>query len=140
MKIKKQKNKIKKEFAELLKKMKDILKNKIDDVRVSKRLTNSPSCIVVNDYGMSMHLQKMMSDTGQMIPGAHGGGKPILEINPSHILIKQLNSEKNGISFKDWTNILYQQAMLAEGAQLEDPSGFINLLNKYLVQNIISVQ
>ena len=120
-----------KAFESVLKQMKEVLKEKVEDVRISKRLTDSPSCIVVNDYGMSMHLQKMMADTGQKM-GMGNGGKPFLEINAEHILVKRLQDEQDDDCFADWTNLLYQQAMLVEGAQLDDPSGFIQLINKYL--------
>ena len=61
-----------------------------------------------------------------------GGGKPFLEVNAEHALVKQLQDEQDDDRFADWTNLLYQQAMLVEGAQLDDPSGFIHLVNKYL--------
>ena len=115
----------------ILDQMKKILSDNVEDVRISKRLTNSPSCIVVNTYGMSLHLQKMMSDAGQTMQNMNGG-KPILEINCNHKIIKKLKNEQDDDVFKDWTNILYQQAMLIEGAKLEDPAGFIKLINQYL--------
>lgn len=120
-----------KEFEDVLKQMKLVLKDKVENVRISKRLTDSPSCIVVNDYGMSMYLQKMMSDAGQM-KSSGSGNKPVLEVNTNHVLVKHLLVEKDDKVFSDWTNILHQQAMLVEGAQLEDPSGFVSLLNFYL--------
>ncbi|WP_119344312.1 molecular chaperone HtpG [Facilibium subflavum] len=129
---KKEKEKIEKDFESIIKQMKEVLKDKVDDVRVSKRLTDSPSCIVVNDYGMSMHLQKMMADAGQtMMPGM--GGKPILEINPEHKFVSHLKEEQDDARFADWSNILLQQALLTEGAQLDDPAEFVKLTNKYLV-------
>lgn len=128
---KKQQKKTQEEFQSIIKQMKEILKNKVEDVRISKRLTGSPSCIVVNDYGMSMHLQKMMADAGQMSK-VGGKNKPVLEINAEHKLVKQLQNEQDEDKFRDWSNLLYQQAMIVEGAQIDDPSGFINLINKYL--------
>ena len=128
---KKQQVEMQKEFESIIKQMKEVLKDKVEDVRLSKRLTNSPSCIVVNDYGMSMHLQKMMANTGQMtMPGM--GGKPILEINAKHKLVKHLQQEQDDVQFTDWIELLYQQALLVEGAQLEDPASFVGLVNKYL--------
>ena len=128
---KKQQEEIQKEFESIIKQMKEVLNDKVEDIRLSKRLTNSPSCIVVNDYGMSMHLQKMMSDAGQMkMPGMNG--KPVLEINAEHTLVKHLQKEQDDAQFADWTELLYQQALLVEGAQLEDPASFISLVNKYL--------
>lgn len=127
---KKQQEETNKEFESIIKQMKEILKDKVENVRLSKRLTNSPSCIVVNDYGMSMHLQKMMADAGQMNTGANS--KPILEINPNHKLVKHLQQEQDDEKFADWTYFLHEQALLVEGAQLENPASFVNLINKYL--------
>ncbi len=128
---KKHQEETQKAFETIIKQMKEVLKAHVDEVRISKRLTNSPSCIVVNDYGMSMHLQKMMADAGQMMmPGM--GGKPILEINAEHKLVKHLQQEQDDAQFADWTNLLYQQALLVEGAQLEDPASFVSLMNRYL--------
>jgi molecular chaperone HtpG len=123
----------KKEYGNMLKQMKKVLKDKVEEVRLSKRLTDSPSCIVVNKHGMSIHLQKMMSDAGQKtMPGA--GSKPFLEVNPDHKFIKDLQLEQDDEKFSDWTNLLYQQALLIEGAQLENPASFVSLLNRYLIK------
>ncbi len=128
---KKEQEKVEKDFESIIKQMKEVLKEKVEDVRISKRLTDSPSCIVVNDYGMSMHLQKMMADAGQMMmPGM--GGKPVLEVNPEHRFVEHLKEEQDDEKFADWSNILLQQALLTEGAQLDDPAEFVKLTNKYL--------
>jgi molecular chaperone HtpG len=129
---KKEQEKVGKDFEPVVKQMKEILKDKVEEVRITKRLTESPSCVVVNDHGMSMHLQKMMSDSGQtMMAGTNG--KPILEINPDHGFIKKLKEEQDDEKFADCSNILLQQALLTEGARLDDPAGFIRLTNKYLI-------
>ena len=120
-----------KQLESVTKQMKESLGDKVEDVRVSHRLTDSPSCIVVNDYGMSMHLQKLMAEAGQGGMGAMGG-KPILEINPDHNFIKQLESEQDEQVFSDWSNLLFNQAILAEGGQLEDPASFVKLVNRYM--------
>lgn len=128
---KKRQEEIKKAFESVITQMKKILKDKVEDIRLSKRLTSSPSCIVVGDYGMSMHLQKMMGDAGQKIsPGM--SNKPILELNPKHDIVKHLQNEQDDSEFENWTNLLYQQALLVEGAKLEDPASFVSLVNKYL--------
>jgi molecular chaperone HtpG len=124
--------KTEKDFESVITQIKEALKDKIEDVKISKRLTDSPSCIVTNDYGMSMHMQKLMAEAGQMNMMGMGGGKPILEINPSHDLVKHLQEERDDARFADWSELLFQQAMLAEGAQLEDPASFVKLMNKYL--------
>ena len=119
-----------KTFESVITQMKEVLKEKVEDVRLSKRLTDSPSCIVVNDYGMSVHMQRMMSEAGQ--PNFGMGMKPILEINAEHKLVKHLLDEQDDAQFTDWATILYDQAMLTEGGSLEDPAAFVNLLNRYL--------
>jgi molecular chaperone HtpG len=118
-------------YENIIKQMKNVLKEKVEDVRISQRLTTSPSCIVVNDYGMSMHLQKMMSDAGK-VPAGINSSKPILELNPNHKLIAYLKEEQDDNKFSDLSFILYQQAMLVEGAQLDNPAQFVSLINKYL--------
>jgi molecular chaperone HtpG len=118
-------------YESILKQMKSVLKDKVEDIRVSQRLTKSPSCIVVNDYGMSMHLQKMMSDAGKAPTGVNSS-KPILELNPNHKLVINLKEEQDDSKFSDLSNILYQQAMLIEGAQIDDPAGFVHLINNYI--------
>ena len=80
---------------------------------------------------MSMHLQKMMSDAGK-VPSGINSSKPILELNPKHQLVLDLKEEQDDSKFHDLSHILYEQAMLIEGAQLDDPAGFVDLINKYL--------
>ncbi|MCF6777094.1 molecular chaperone HtpG [Thiotrichales bacterium 19X7-9] len=126
---KKEQEKAKEDFESVIKQMKEVLGEKIEEVRISKRLTDSPSCLVIGDHGMSLHLQKVMAEAGQ--PG-FGMSKPILEINPSHDLVKHLKEEQDEAVFADWTNLLHQQAVLSEGGQLEDPAGFVHLVNKHL--------
>jgi len=108
----------------------------VETVRLSKRLKHSPSCIVVNDYGVSMHLQKIMADSGQANFGSGLSAKPILEINSNHKIIQFLKEEENISKIEEWTYLLYQQAMLIEGAKLEDPSRFVSLMNNYLSKHI----
>lgn len=117
------------EFKKVIDQMKETLKDKVEDVKVSKRLTDSPSCVVVNDYGMSIHLQKLMAEAGQP---SFGAGKPTLEINPDHRLIQGLKDEQDDERFNELSNLLYQQAVLAEGGNVEDPASFVKLVNKYL--------
>ena len=128
---KKEQSKAEKELKPVIKQMKEVLKDKVEDVRLSHRLTDSPSCIVVNDYGMSMHLQKLMAEAGQ--PNMGMGGKPILELNSNHQFIKSLEKEQDDVIFADWAELLFQQAILAEGGQLDDPASFVKLTNKYIL-------
>ena len=113
----------------LLKRMKTALEEKAADVRVTNRLTDSPACIVLNEQDMAMHMQRILKEAGHELPGS----KPILEINPDHPIVKKLDAEKSKKKFADWSSILFDQALLAEGGQLDDPAGFVAKLNKMLV-------
>jgi len=113
----------------LLKRMKKALQDKVDDVRVTNRLTDSPACIVLNEQDMAMHMQRLLKEAGHDLPSS----KPILEINPDHPIVKKLDAEKSKTKFADWSDILFDQALLAEGGQLDDPAGFVAKLNQMLV-------
>ncbi len=113
----------------LLKRMKEALEDRVEDVRVTNRLTDSPACIVLNEHDMAMHMQRILKEAGHELPST----KPILEINPDHPIVEKLGKEKSKKKFADWSNILFDQAMLAEGGQLEDPAGFVAKLNDMLV-------
>jgi len=113
----------------LLKRMKEALADKVADVRVTNRLTDSPACIVLNEQDMAMHMQRILKEAGHELPSS----KPILEINPDHPLVDRLRAEKSKKKFADWSDILFDQALLAEGGQLEDPAGFVAKLNEMLV-------
>ena len=120
-----------KDFESILKDIKESLKDKVEDVRLSKRLTDSPSCVVVNDYGMSLQMQKMMEEAGQnFMPGM--GMKPILELNAEHHLVQKLKTEADTEVFGDISELLLLQAMFVEGAKIEDPMSFVKLVNKYI--------
>ena len=120
-----------KDFESVLKDIKENLKDKVEDVRLSKRLTDSPSCVVVNDYGMSLQMQKMMEEAGQnFMPGM--GMKPVLELNAEHHLVQKLKNEADTEIFTDISELLLMQAMFVEGAKIEDPMSFVKLVNKYI--------
>jgi molecular chaperone HtpG len=118
-----------KSAEKLLKRMKDALNEKASDVRVTNRLTDSPACIVLNEQDMAMHMQRILKEAGHELPST----LPILEINPDHPIVKKLDTEKSKKKFADWSSILFDQALLAEGGQLDDPAGFVAKLNKMLV-------
>ena len=118
-----------KSAEKLLQRMKKSLGDRVDDVRVTNRLTDSPACIVLNEQDMAMHMQRILKEAGHEMPTS----KPILEINPDHPIVKQLGAEKGKKKFDDWSAILFDQALLAEGGQLDDPAGFVAKLNKMLV-------
>ena len=124
---KKQKEETQAEYKELLEKMKHSLEAKAADVRVTFRLTDSPACLVSGEHELSGNLLRMLKAAGQKAPDS----KPILEINPNHPLVQRLKYED--AKFDDWSSILFDQAMLAEGGQLADPAGFVKKLNDMLL-------
>jgi Molecular chaperone, HSP90 family len=105
------------------------LKDRASAVRVTNRLTDSPSCLVSDEHGMSTHLERMLKAAGQNVPGS----KPILEINPQHPIVQRLKDESDERRFSDWSHILFDQALLAEGGQLEDPASFVKRLNEVML-------
>jgi molecular chaperone HtpG len=114
---------------DLLTRVKEVLGDKVKEVRISSRLTDSPACLVVDEYALSAHLERLLREAGQSVPTS----KPYLELNPSHPLIARLKDEAAAARFSDWTNLLFEQAVLAEGGQLEDPASFVKRLNGLLV-------
>lgn len=114
---------------DLLERMKKALDEKVEEVRVTNRLTSSPACIVLNEHDMAMHMQRLLKEAGHAMPGS----KPILEINPDHPIVQRLDEEKSDDKFNDWSDILFDQAILAEGGQLDDPASFVHKLNEMLV-------
>ncbi|MBL1141266.1 MAG: molecular chaperone HtpG [Proteobacteria bacterium] len=113
------------DFDKLAKRIKEILGEKVKDVRTTSRLTSSPACLVSDDNDMGRHLEQILKASGQSLPDS----KPILEINPEHLLLERLNLEADEDRFADWSHILFDQALLSEGGQLEDPAGFVHRLN-----------
>jgi molecular chaperone HtpG len=117
-------------YKELVEKMKGALGEKAKDVRVTFRLTDSPACLVADENELSGNLLRMLKAAGQDAPES----KPILEINPNHPLVTRLKYEDaNGERFGDWSHILFDQAMLAEGGSLSDPASFVKRLNDMLL-------
>ncbi len=115
------------DYKELVEKMKAALADKAKDVRVTFRLTDSPACLVADENELSGNLLRMLKAAGQEAPDS----KPILEINPDHPLVQRLKYED--AKFDDWSNILFDQAMLAEGGALVDPASFVKRLNEMLL-------
>lgn len=120
------------DFQELTNKMKEVLGEQVKDVRITYRLTESPACLVADTHDVSGNLGRLLKSAGQKVPDS----KPFLEINPHHPMIQRLKYEE--AKFADWSHILFDQALLAEGGQLEDPAGFVKRLNDLLLQNILS--
>jgi len=118
-----------KEHGDLLKRLKDSLGDKVDEVRASTRLVDSPACIVVGAHDMSANLARVLKAVGQEAPNM----KPTLELNLDHPLVKRLESEQDQTRFDDLGLILFDQAQLAEGGQLDDPAAFVGRLNKLML-------
>ena len=122
--------KLKTESKELLQKMQEVLKDRVKEVRVSELLTNSPVCIVTAENDMSYNMQRIMADFGQNAPAI----KPILEINPQHVLLQQLKTIDDEKVFAEWANLFYDQAVLVAGGKLDDTATFVKRLNELLLK------
>ncbi|WP_151669245.1 molecular chaperone HtpG [Nitrincola schmidtii] len=127
---KKQQEETAKQLESLLERLKPVLEQRVSDVRVTHRLTDSPACLVLNDYDMGMQMRKIMEAAGQKVPDT----KPIFEVNPEHPLIVKLDQEADEARFADLAMILLDQADLAAGGQLEDPAAYTTRLNKLLLE------
>lgn len=125
---KKHQEEVAEEFKPLVDRLQEVLKDRVKEVRVTARLVDSPSCVVVGQNELSPHLLRMLKSAGQEVPEI----KPILEINPNHALVQKVKAVE-GDDFKDWAEVLLDQAMLVEGAQIEDPAAFVKKLNRLLL-------
>ena len=117
------------DFKDLLADIKTTLGNKVKEVRVTHRLTDSPACLVADANDLSGNLERILKAAGQKVPNS----KPILEINPGHPLIAKLKVEQGKGRFADWCHILFDQSLLAEGGQIDDPAGFVKRLNALML-------
>jgi molecular chaperone HtpG len=120
--------KIEEESKTLVEKIKQTLGSQVKDVRVTHRLTDSPACLVSDAHDLSGNLARILKAAGQNAPES----KPILEINPTHKLVKRLESEAAESVFADLTHVLFDQALLAEGGTLEDPASFVKRMNSLI--------
>jgi molecular chaperone HtpG len=114
----------------LLDRAKAALENQVSEVRITHRLTDSPACVVVGDHDMGAQMRRILEAAGQKVPDS----KPIFELNPEHPLVKKLEQEAGEERFNDLAHILFDQANLAEGAQLQDPAAYVQRLNKLLLE------
>ncbi len=121
--------KLEQEFDSVVTRIKTALEGKAKDVKISQRLTDSPACIVADEHDMSSQMMKLMQSVGQEVPDA----LPIFEINAEHDLIKHVADEQDDEKFKQWTEVLFEQAMLAERGSLKDPASFVARLNKLML-------
>ena len=110
-------------------KLKELLGERVSDVKVSRRLTESPSCLVLDEYDMALHLRRVLKQSGHEMPDS----APVLEINPAHALLKRFEAEADPERSKDLALLLLEQAQVAEGAQLDDPAAFVRRLNRILL-------
>jgi len=124
---KKEQEEAKAELSDVTEKLSEVLSESVKEVRLTNRLTESPACLVADETDPGANLERIMKAMGQDAPSS----KPILELNPEHTIIKQLDSESD--SFADWAQVLFDQAALSEGAQIKDPANYVKLVNKLLV-------
>ena len=122
--------KLQKESEALVERLGKVLEDKVAEVRATSRLTDSPACLVVGDFDMGAQMRRIMEAAGQPVPES----KPILEVNPTHPLLGMLDREADEDRFSDLANIVFDQAHLAEGGQLDDPATYVSRLNKLLLE------
>jgi molecular chaperone HtpG len=118
-----------KEVEGLIERVKTVLGDKVKEVRFTHRLTDSPACVVADDHDMSSQMQKLMEQMGQQAPETN----PVFELNPEHQLIKHLNDVQDEANFAQWSEVLLDQALLAERGSLKDPAGFVARLNTLML-------
>jgi molecular chaperone HtpG len=117
--------KVEDEAKDLIERIKTSLGEAVKEVRVTHRLTDSPACLVAGEHDLSGNLARILKAAGQKAPES----KPILEVNPEHRLVKRLKTEADDEKFSDYAHVLFDQALLAEGGQLEDPASFVKRMN-----------
>ena len=120
-------------YKDTLERLKQALAGRISDARLSSRLTESPACLVADEYGMSLRMARMMKAAGQAMPF---GGQPVFEINAGHPLVARLKDTTDAAAFADLAGLLHDQAVLAEGGQLDDPASFVKRLNKLILDGL----
>ena len=125
---KEQQKKVEDEFKSLIERIQSALGESVKEVRVTHRLTDSPACLVSGENDLSGNLERMLKAAGQKTPST----KPVLEVNPQHSIVQRINAEADEARFADWSKLLFDQALLAEGGQLEDPASFVRRMNSLL--------
>jgi len=125
---KEQQKKVEEEARDLIERVKTTLGERVKEVRVTHRLTDSPACLVAGENDLSGNLERLLKAAGQKTPDS----KPILEVNPEHKLVAKLKTESDEGRFADLANLLFDQALLAEGGQLEDPASFVRRMNSLI--------
>ena len=125
---KKHQTEVAEQFKPLVERLQESLKDRVKEVRVTLRLVDSPSCVVVGQNDLSPHLQRMLKAAGQAAPDV----LPVLEINPEHALVARIQTASDE-TFNDWATLLFEQALLADGSQLPDPTAFVKRVNQLLL-------
>jgi molecular chaperone HtpG len=118
-----------KSYSSVIEHATKVLQGKVKEIRLSQRLTDSPSCLVLEENDMSTQMQQIMEAAGQYAPKT----EPVLELNPEHDLVKKLNDITDDVQFEDYAELLFEQAQLAAGAPLEDAAGFVKRMNRLLI-------
>ena len=129
-KEKEEKKKIEKDAKSLVEKIQKALGDKVKEVKVTHRLTDSPACLVAGEHDLSGNLERLLKAAGQKTPDT----KPILEINPTHKLIQKLENTSDSARFNDFAEVIFDQALISEGGQLKDPVAFVKKINQFLVE------
>jgi molecular chaperone HtpG len=129
-KEKEEKKKIEKDAKSLVEKIQKALGDKVKEVKVTHRLTDSPACLVAGAHDLSGNLERILKAAGQKTPDS----KPILEINPTHKLIQKLENTGDSARFNDFAEVIFDQALISEGGQLKDPVAFVKKINQFLVE------
>ncbi|MCL6414517.1 molecular chaperone HtpG [Aestuariirhabdus sp. Z084] len=127
---KKLQEKVAEEYKDLVERVTEVLKDKVEEVRITHRLTDSPACLVVGEMDMGAQMRRVLESAGQAVPDS----KPSFELNPEHPLVQKLANESDMDRFNDLTAVLFDQANLAEGGSLKDPAGYVQRLNKLLLE------
>ena len=117
------------DHAPVLERFREALSGRIKDVRVTRRLSTSPACLVSEEYEMSRHLERILGAAGQKVDGA----SPILEVNPDHPMVARLAAETDSARQQDWAHLIFDQALLSEGGKLDDPAVFVRRMNELIV-------
>jgi len=117
------------DVAPTIERIKGVLAEETSDVRPSTRLTSSPACVVLGEQDMALHMQQLLKQAGHEVPSS----KPVLEVNPTHPIVALMDTEQDDERFADWSRLLLDQALLAEGGQLEDGAGFVRRMNEMFV-------
>ncbi len=126
---KKEQEKIEKDFKDFNERLAKVLQGEVEEVRVTHRLTDSPACLVVGEHDMGAQMRRLMESAGQKVPES----KPSIEVNPVHPLVQKMDKEADEDRFSDLAHVLFDQANLAEGGNLNDPAAYVKRLNKLLM-------